>query len=70
MDKKQLIPLVLVVLVLLYFLNHMTSAATATIIPTTTGASVNRYSYNQPTTSSSYYVSGGKSNPYKAQYYN
>ena len=67
MDKKHILSLVLVVLILIYFLNHM-AVATTTIIPTTTGMSVNKYSYNQPT-STTYYVSG-KSNPYKAQYYN
>ena len=66
MDKKHILSLVLVVLILIYFLNHM-AVATTTIIPTTTGASVNKYNYRQPVTTS--YVSGSY-NPYKAQYYN
>ena len=70
MDKKQIFTLVLIVLVLLYFLNHMASAATMNtiMVPTTSGAPVNRYIYKQPA-STSYYISGNY-NPYKAQYYN
>ena len=68
MDKKHILSLVLVVLILIYFLNHMTTTTTAITIPTTSGAPVNKYIYKQPA-STSYYISGNY-NPYKAQYYN
>ena len=63
MDKSQIITLVFVVLVLLFFLNHI-STKMVTTIPTTT-----KTTYNPGTTTSTYYASG-ISNPYKAQYYN
>jgi len=63
MDKSQIITLVFVVLVLLFFLNHI-STKMVTTIPTTT-----KTTYNPGTTTSTYFASG-KSNPYKAQYYN
>jgi acid phosphatase class B len=66
MEKKQIITLVFIVLVLLFFLNHMAVATTNSIVPTTSGTNI----YKQPSTATTYYVSGGKSNPYKAQYYN
>jgi len=63
MDKLPIITLVFVVLVLLFFLNHI-SVIQANTIPTTT-----KTTYKSGTTTSTYYASG-ISNPYKAQYYN
>ena len=71
MDKKQIITLVFIVLVLLFFLNHLAVATTNSIVPTTSGTNTGSTNiYKQPSTATTYYVSSGKSNPYKAQYYN
>lgn len=64
MDKKQIIPLVLVVLVLFFFLNRISVSQPATI-PTTSKTTINTGS---PSTTT--YYASGKSNSYKAQYYN
>ena len=66
MDNSSIITLVFVVLILLFFLNHIAVTQTNTI-PTTT-KTINAIIYRQPTTTTKY--ASGISNPYKAQYYN
>lgn len=69
MEKNQVITLVFIVLILLFFLDHISVSTSTSSIPTTTKTSSNAYIYKQPTTTT-IYTSAGKSNPYKAQYYN
>ena len=66
MDKTQtqIITLVFIVLILLFFLDHISVSSTNSM-PTTTKTNI----YKQPTTTT-IYATTGKSNPYKAQYYN
>ena len=68
MDTKQVITLVFIVLILLFFLDHISVSSTNSM-PTTTKTSSNAYIYRQPTTTT-IYATTAKSNPYKAQYYN
>ena len=63
MDNSSIITLVFVVLILLFFLNHIAVIQTNTI-PTTTKTTFN------PSVSTTTFTTPGISNPYKAQYYN
>ena len=62
MDNSSIITLVFVVLILLFFLNHI--AVTTNTIPTTSKTTFN------PSVNTRTITTPGISNPYKAQYYN
>jgi hypothetical protein len=65
MESKQVITLVFIVLILLFFLKQTTDVTVSTI-PTTT-KTTSTVIYRRPTATS--YIAGSY-NPYKAQYYN